>query len=179
MENINTSPIEKNFCAACSIETLSNDTFCKNCGYPLKGTEQEQGNFIAQMTVNEIDMSEYRQKIKKAGNSLYYVAASLALGMLLAANKMEDHSAMVTMLIMGLIVCGIFVFLGGWSRNKPFAAIVSGICLYAILVVLDAIADPTTLFRGIIFKIFIIICLVNGIRAALDAEKMKKETHLS
>lgn len=180
MENIiaNTDTAENIFCAACHQQTTTDFTFCNNCGYPLKGTEEEQQNFMTQLTVNQIDLEEYHNKIKKGRNSLYYVAVAFAVGTLLEIAQASDQSLKVAMLIVCLIVCSIFVFLAIWSKRKPLAALVSGSALYGILIASSAIVDPLSLFKGIILKIIVIVCLINGIRAALDAEKMKKETHL-
>lgn len=166
------------YCDACHVAVNTADTFCNNCGYPLKGTEQEQGNFIAHLTVNEIELSDLKAKIKKGGDSLYYVAAAFGLGVLVSAFASQDDEGWLATLIIGLIICGIFVFLGSYARKKPFAALVSGISLYLIITILIGILDPVTLFRGFIFKIIIIILLINGLRAALAAEKIMKETHL-
>ena len=181
MENTTTIPVSAQLtaCRACHIDVTTDDAFCNNCGYPLKGSEEEQKNFIAQLTVNEIDLVEYHEKIKKGGNSLFWVAGAFALGLIIDLAKDHENSNVVASLIVGLIICGLFVFLGGWSRKKPFAALISGACLYAVIVILNAIINPISLIQGIIFKIAIVVCLVNGIRAAMDAEKIKKETHLS
>lgn len=180
MENAIIAPAnEHTLCDACHANITTEDTFCNNCGYPLKGTEQEQKDFITQLTVNEIDLADYKEQIKKGGNSLYYVAGAVALGTIVAAATETDQEAIVPTAIIMLIVCGIFVFLGSWARKKPFAALVTGSVLYALIVIGDAVVDPTTIIKGIVFKIFIVVYLYKGLTAALAAEKIKKETHLT
>lgn len=179
MENTITPAIQNVQCPACYNNSTTEDAFCNNCSYPFKGTEQEQKNFMTQLAVNEIDLADYNAKIKKGGTSLYYVAGAFAIGTLLEIAREPDHSQIVASLIGGLIICGIFVFLAGWSRRKPFAAMISGACLFGVIVLIAAISNPLTIFSGIILKIFVVGCLVNGIRAAMDAEKLKKETHLN
>jgi hypothetical protein len=178
MENSFTPILTTDLCASCSVKISTEDTFCNNCGYPLKGTEQEQKDFLTQVAINEIDMADYQNKIKQGGTSLYYVAGVFALGTLVDLYQTRDQENLPVIMIIDLIIVGIFVFLGGWSRKKPFAAMVSGICLYGIVILLTVIGDPVNIVRGIIFKIIIISLLVKGIRAAMDIEKMKKETHL-
>lgn len=82
-------------------------------------------------------------------------------------------------IILDLIVCAAFIFLGAWSKRKPFAALVSGISLYGIVIILQVVDDPMNIVRGILIKVFIIACLIDGIRAAIAAEKIQKETHLT
>ena len=167
-------------CKACDIDVTADDAFCNACGYPLQGTEQEQKDFMAEKINREFDIAEHQQLMEKGGNSLYWVAGAFGLGVLLTAGtKSKDDPDFAAILIVGLILCGIFVFLGSWSKRKPFAAMVSGISLYAIVIILNLIADPATIFSGIILKIFIIAYLIKGIRAAINHDKMIKEGHLS
>lgn len=179
MENTIAPAIENVQCPACYNNATTEDAFCNNCSYPFKGTEQDQKNFMSQLAVNEIDLADYNAKIKQGGTSLYYVAGVFGLSTLVDLYQSRGSENLVAIMIIDLIIVGIFIFLGGWSRKKPFAAMVTGMCLYGIVILLTVIGDPVNLLRGIIFKIAIISLLVKGIRATMDAEKLKKETHLS
>ncbi len=78
-----------------------------------------------------------------------------------------------------VVLITLFVFLGFFSRKKPLAGIVSGLCLYVIVQAINAITSPVTLFSGIIVKILIIGYLVNGIKSAIEIEKFKKEHNIA
>jgi hypothetical protein len=45
---------------------------------------------------------------------------------------------------------------------------------YAALLLIDAVYEPMSLFKGIIVKIFIIIYLVRGLGDAKDAQRWKE-----
>jgi hypothetical protein len=82
------------------------------------------------------------------------------------------------MLLTNLILAFVFLALGGYAHKKPLACIVSGLCLYVIVIILNAIADPATIARGALVKILIIGYLVKGIKSAIEIEKIKKEHNI-
>lgn len=57
-----------------------------------------------------------------------------------------------------------------WARKAPFPAMVTGLCVYLAVIVLNAAIDPKTLVQGIIIKIFFIGAMVSGIKA-ITAER--------
>jgi hypothetical protein len=162
-------------CYACSAEVVNDDVFCVKCGYPLQGTEQEQRYFLAGREAKEIDLSAANKKIRRASIALYVVAGLTAVfGVALAAmNKNPD--ARNSLIITNLILAAIYGGLGFWCNRKPLAAIIAGSALYALILILNAIINPLTIVSGIIFKIVIIGFFVRGIKAAIEAEKLKKE----
>ncbi|MGC3970787.1 MAG: hypothetical protein QM775_26670 [Pirellulales bacterium] len=64
-------------------------------------------------------------------------------------------------------IAGAFWALALWSRKSPLPASIVGLVLYVSLHVLDAVVDPTTIAKGFIMKIFIIVLLVQAIQAGL------------
>jgi hypothetical protein len=65
------------------------------------------------------------------------------------------------------LVAGIMLGLFFWARRSPFPAMLTGLCVYLVLVVINAIVDPTTLLQGVLWKVLIIGTLVGGMNAAL------------
>lgn len=166
-------------CSICYKDVATDDAFCQNCGYPLQGSEQEQKNFRLQHDFKSIDVNMYNEKVRKAGNSLYWLAGIFVVSGLVFYFTNQEAEGAIAALVIYLILAMLFLGLGGYSRKKPLACIVSGLALYAILVILNAIADPVSIVRGIIFKIAIIGLLINGLKSALEVEKLKKEGGLS
>ncbi|MEO6523466.1 MAG: hypothetical protein ABIN91_17410 [Mucilaginibacter sp.] len=178
-DNLSIPATKASFCSSCYTKVNEADAYCDNCGYPLKGTEIEQQNFITNRNVKEIDLEDYNKKIKSAGNALYWVAIACVLsGIILYATAAVDAEQKFATLITNLILAIIFIALGVWSRKKPFAALVSGACLYAIILILNAIQNPLSIISGIIIKIIIIGAFIKGIRSAIEAEKIKKELNI-
>lgn len=172
MENPNDS-----LCNSCYKPFTLSDTFCNNCGFPLQGTKEEKDSHIANRTVKEIDLIELQRSVESACNSLYWIAGFIGLSTVvtyfIAAS--EDQ---FTLLIMNVILVGAFLGFAVLGKTRPTAAMISGLSLYLIIQVLNLIADPATIFSGIIFKIGIIFYLIKGIKAVLEADKIKKELNI-
>jgi len=173
---------ELNLCGCCYKPVNIDDTFCEACGYPLKGSEFEQKEFIATRNIKESDLETANEKIKKASNVLYWIAGATAVvGLLLfmiAYVKDGDNSEQVATLIVNLVLAIIYLALASWSSKKPFAAIVSGFSLYIIVIILSAIANPVTIAQGIIIKCIFIGYFIKGIKSAMEAEDLKKELNI-
>jgi hypothetical protein len=117
--------------------------------------------------------------VRKAGNVFYWLSGIFFVsGLILYFAKNDDPSSFAA-LITNLILSMVFLALGGYSKKKPLACIISGLCLYTILLVLDAIVDPVSIVRGIFLKIVIIGFLIKGLKSAIEIEKIKKENHIS
>ena len=65
-------------CAACFNQVNENDTFCTSCGYPLKGSEEEQKNFIMEKNTKEIYLEEENRQIKKSGYFFHHSTLAAA-----------------------------------------------------------------------------------------------------
>jgi hypothetical protein len=164
-------------CNAC-YKHVSDAAFCDNCGYPLKGSEQEQEYFMSIRNAKEIDLDAANKVIKRAGNSLYWVAGATVLTGILFYFTNPNDEVKLDMLIVNLILAGIYAGLGAWSQKKPLAAIISGFALYAIVLLLNAITTPASIASGIIIKILFIGYFIKGIKSAIEAEKIKKELNI-
>ena len=55
-----------------------------------------------------------------------------------------------------------------WARRSAFPAMVTGLCVYLAVVALNGVLDPSTLTRGIIFKLVFIVAITAGIKPALE-----------
>jgi hypothetical protein len=172
------TPAAALLCNACFNHVNSDDTFCDNCGFPLKGSEQEQNNFIYNRNSKEIDLEDANKKIEKAGNILFWIAGATVLTGFIFYFIQKGTEGAVSLLIVNLILGLIYTALGGWSKKKPMAAIISGFALYVIILLLNAFTDPATIVSGIIIKIFFIGCFIKGIKSAIEAEKIKKELNI-
>ena len=83
------------------------------------------------------------------------------------------------MVITNAILVAAFVGLGFWARTKPVGALISGLSLYLIIHLLNAIVEPMSILSGIIAKVLIIGYLIKGIRSVLEADKIKKELNIN
>jgi hypothetical protein len=179
MEDVKSAQVQQILsCKVCSTTVDVTDAFCNNCGYPLKGTDQEQRNFISFREAKEIDLNEATKKIRRASIALYVVAGTTVLSGLAMAAVNKNPELRNSLLITNLILAIIYGGLGFWCNRKPLAAIISGSALYAIVLILNAIVSPITIITGLIFKIVIIGFFVRGIKSAIEAEKLQKELNV-
>jgi len=166
-------------CAACDTAVLNDDIYCNNCGYPLKGSEQEQKSFILKREWAGIDIASFSKRLKSAANKLYYLAGVFVLYGIIVFFLKKDEEDVLAYVLPNLILAVMFFALGGYSMKKPLACMVSGLCLYAIVLILNFIANPAKIASGIIFKIVIIGYLIKGIKSAIEIEKIKKEHNIA
>ncbi|MBV8390129.1 MAG: zinc ribbon domain-containing protein [Mucilaginibacter sp.] len=165
-------------CASCFNQINQDDAFCTSCGYPLKGSEEEQKNFIMEKNTKEIYLEEENRQIKKSGYALYYIAAATFLSGLILYGTSKNPEIKSTLLLVNTVLAVIYAALGFWSKWKPLAAIISGSALYALVFILNAVTSPLTIFSGIILKIFIVVNFVRGIQSAIRADKLRKDLNI-
>jgi len=67
------------------------------------------------------------------------------------------------------------VVLGFWTKKKPYYAIICALILYGIFIILNAVVDITSIYKGIIFKIAVIVFLIKGLKDAKAAQEMKEQ----
>ncbi len=165
-------------CKSCFVKVNDIDQFCQTCGFPLKGTEEEQGQFFYNRNYQQMEIDGLTQKVKSARNTLFVLSGFFLLFGLgyFAINSRDENVSAI--LITNAIVAVIFLLLGWWAPKKPLASIISGMVLYIIIILMSAIDDPVTLVKGIIVKIVIISYLVKGLMSAMEAEKIRKQYNL-
>jgi len=165
-------------CKCCFEKTNLVDQFCQKCGFPLKGTNAEQQIFMYRRSFKKLELNGYDKKIKSAGTTLYVLAGIFMLyGLVYFFADSKSNTASAMLITYGLVAI-IFLLLGAWSGKKPVASIISGMVLYISLQLISAVSDPTSLFKGIIFKIIIISYLIKGLLSGLEAEKIKKQHNI-
>ncbi len=174
-EIVNSESKNAPHCSSCFSPTDNLDFFCPVCGYPLKATEEVQNEFLRERSFKQAQLNELNKKVKNAGNTLY-VLAVIFFGFGLITFFMNRESDQSTgLLIVNGIVGLIFIGLGYGSQKKPLVAIISGMVLFGLIQLLAIFEDPSTIFKGLLFKIIIIGYLIKGLNSALAAEKIKTE----
>lgn len=132
--------------------------------------EAQKAKAIAQQ-IMERSRNEQAQKHVKASRTTLFVLALLffAYAILYGGGVIADD---IFSLVFYFAIGVIYIGLGIWAHTSPKAASIFGLALYILVVALIALADPTTLYKGILIKIIIIIYLMRGIT---EANKIPKE----
>ncbi|OIQ64331.1 hypothetical protein GALL_541180 [mine drainage metagenome] len=170
-------------CDACFKEIENDNVFCANCGYPLRGTKAEQVAFIKNQNQADFDADELKnrinKRIKKAGNTLFWLAGVFFLCAAIAFFVLKDNPEVLAVVIPYIVLGVVFLLLGDYSKKKTLACLISGLCLYIIVQAIDLVQNPHfNLFSFIIIAI-IITFLTLGVKSAFEIEKIKKENNIS
>ena len=115
----------------------------------------------------------YDKHVRRARNTIFVVAAVQFIFGFIIGFAGPEESKWITVGIM-TIIAAIFAGLGFWANKKPYHAILVALILFSFLILLDAISDPALMLRGIIFKIFIIVYLVIGLKNARETLRLKQ-----
>jgi hypothetical protein len=140
-------------------------------------TEQvPENNAETIFSEEEFSMQGYDKHIRQARNAIFFAAGVLGLNLLILAITAPDSYEYLWLdfVIWGLFIAG-FIALGLWTKKKPYYAIIGALILYSVFIILNAVIDISTLPKGIIFKVIIIVLLIKGINDARDAQQMKKQ----
>lgn len=124
---------------------------------------------------DEFSIQGYDKHIRQARNAIFTVAVLLVINLVILGFTIPDEYEYlwIDILIWGVFIAG-FVFLGFWTKKKPYYAIIGAICLYAFFIALNAYFDISTLFKGIILKVIVLVLLFKGINDAREAQALQK-----
>ena len=159
MENSTTNSIP---CSHCQKEVEVADIFCGHCGYPQNGTQEQQSKFYGQLAIKNARNEDAHDKVKSARNTLFVLSGIIAV---FGFVQYLNHQDIVTLGIdFGISL--IFLGLAFWTESKPLMAVLIGLLLYLTMIVINAIIEPISLFKGIIWKVIIISFLGKGLYSA-------------
>jgi len=161
--------IPEKICSHCSASLELNQKFCTGCGYPEEGTEKEKAVFHADRVMAHTKSKDAPKLIRQARNTLFFIAGLTFLYGIFIFFSQDDSFTLIAAALMAVI----YLILGFWSQQKPLVALVLALLLYATNIVLNAILDPVTIYKGIIMKVIIIVFLAKGINSALHLRKSK------
>ncbi len=171
-------------CQACSAPLESGAVFCARCGAPVAAHVREVPSrarkaskwLLAMSIVFVLFGTGYGLYVRSQAEDAREVLATRADSDILTVDgkqwtvadlrKQIDREVWFTFganYFLALVMLGLFF----WSRKAPFPAMVTGLCVYLAVIVLNAVLDPKTLYQGILIKALFISAMIAGIKAAL------------
>jgi hypothetical protein len=154
-------------CKMCETHVNADSIFCTNCGYPEHGTDKDVAIFHAHNAMEKNKNIDADRRVKSARNTLYVMAGiSFVFGLILFFNDQD-----VNALVADLMLCIIYLCLAYWSKQKPVMALLLGLLLFLTTIILSALFDPSTILKGLLWKILIIVYLGKGIYSASAVKK--------
>ncbi|MEO7311252.1 MAG: hypothetical protein ABIX01_12695 [Chitinophagaceae bacterium] len=121
----------------------------------------------------EFSLEGYDKSIKNARIALFVVGGVQLIAGIVVGSIQGGDIAMYS-IIVAVVVAAIFIGLGFWTKSKPYTAILIGLILYVALVLLDVVIDPSSIGKGIILKVLVIVYLAKSLGDAKEAQEMKK-----
>ena len=127
---------------------------------------------------------ELQKNLKKAKNALLTVAIiQTVFGLIIygvaQSNLPPGRSFPPVLLITLFGIAALFYGLYFWARRNPLPAAIVGLTLFVTLHLIDAIADPTQLARGIIMKVIIVAMLVQAIQAGIKYKRLLPQLQIA
>lgn len=167
---------EKSHCPSCYKVYLASNrpNNCYDCDFPFTATEKEKSVHIGKNLVKKNIINDASSAAKKASNLLFILAAIFLISTAIGEFSSPNGLALMDLIVyLWLIVC--FIFCGAFLSKSPI--VFSTIPLIALLIVyaLQFLADPGSIFKGIILKIVSISLLIYSISKNWEAEKLKKK----
>ena len=136
----------------------------------IRAEQNEQTIFDEKELLN----SDYNKHVNQARNTMFIIAGVQILSGLISTFRVTPD-ALIYVWAEVLIIAAVFVVLGLWTKKKPYSAIIGALILYALFIILNAVIDINSIYKGILFKIMIIVFLVKGINDAREAQRMQDE----
>lgn len=163
-------------CPHCGAANSPDGAFCESCGKALPTLTTggprvvPTAGYAASAAGRAIQSEELKAQAKKAAGALLAVAILQAvMGTLLVtvAGRRKDMAGLdLTLVYFTVYGVGVVFFaLYLWARKNPFPAAIAGLVVYVTVHLLDAVADPSALTRGILVKVIVIVILVRAIQA--------------
>ena len=153
-------------CYCCKSEGNISDSFYGTCGYPLKGTPEEQKEFSTDYSANRYEKEITEKRVREARNVLFIIAAYTVIQGFIQYYKQASGM----LLMINLIMVGTYAGLAFWARHKAFAAIFTGLLIYLSVIILNAVFVNMSTLSGIILKIIFIGAFI---KASYGAYKYK------
>jgi hypothetical protein len=162
-------------CQCCFEKINPADQFCKNCGFPIHGTQEQQNKFIYERGYKKMQVNELTNKASKASLTFYIISGiTLLSGLVMFFADLQNENG-AGILIINAVIAILFLLLGVWSNKKPVGAIICGLSLYGVIILLQAVSGQ---FGGIVIKVLIIAGLIRALLNALEAERIKKQHNI-
>lgn len=176
-------------CPHCGGNNPSSASFCTTCGKALPSATPAGPRVVSAKDVattsagKSLQTDLLKKESRKAAGALLAVAILQAVfgtfivvlaasGERAIANIELSPAVFITVYGIAVLFFGLFL----WARKNPLPAAIVGLVLFISVHLLDAVADPSAIVRGIIIKIIVIVVLIKAIQAGARHRQILKES---
>jgi len=172
-------------CPHCSADNEMDSAFCASCGKALPSAQPTSPRIIGVVERPStapglaLRSDELQRQLKKAAGALLAVAilqCVFGTVLVLASSSLDDTADVplaatyASVLVLGAVFFALYI----WARRNPLPAAICGLVVFVTLHLIDALVDPTTIVRGIIIKVIIIVVLARAISAGVRYRRMQQ-----
>ncbi|HYE31895.1 MAG TPA: zinc ribbon domain-containing protein [Methylomirabilota bacterium] len=165
-------------CPHCGAQNDSLAAFCGACGKALPDSRASGPRLVTaelpdSNAARQLVGEELKAHVKKAKGALLAVAIIQTIFALIffpVARSNPEIASFVPFVV--LAIAAIYWALFVWAGHNPLPAAIVGLVLYVTIHLLDAIADPSQLARGILIKILIVVALSRAINAGIKYRRL-------
>jgi hypothetical protein len=148
-------------------------TNCFNCRQPLQTAQTgPTGRPLLEMHdySHETEAAALHQQASKAAGAMLLVAlvqflAGAIFYFVPDRRFVDSQQSFVTGFVLGIGVLYLLFYF--WALAQPLPAAFTGLTIYLLMLVADTIYDPSSLWRGIVVKIVVVLMLWRAIAAAM------------
>jgi len=162
--------MNKLFCPNCYSEFDLAPDYC-TCGYPLKGSEREEYEFMSAIGKKNKIIQEGVDSAISSRNILFLMGG---LGLMLALIFSFMPEADITLILLSVAYSLVMIGLGFYSYREPFFAPLIGFFVLLLAIIISFIIDQDFMLKGIAVRIGIIIAFIFGLVKIKRSENLKK-----
>ncbi|MDJ0720749.1 MAG: hypothetical protein QNJ04_03925 [Desulfobacterales bacterium] len=187
------APVDMKSCPHCSKQIPAADLYCAFCGEEIKALSPEEqkkikkaANWILALSILFIVFGTivgfvHNKAAEKAKQNLTQFEDSAVLDEPINGKqytvgelKTEIDQEVLWLFLTNYFLAAVMFGLYLWARKAPFPAMLTALCVYLAVIVLNAIVDPLSIAQGVVIKVIFIAALIAGIKSSLATRKIAR-----
>ena len=127
---------------------------------------------IKNINLTKIELNEAIHHVRQGRGAFIALIVLPLLALLILLANDPDFETMLGQIIQTGFLVVVYVSCLFGIRYNAKASLIIGFTIYALLIILDGLLDPRSLFEGILIKFFILFFMARGILAAFNIDKL-------
>ena len=121
-----------------------------------------------------LDTKRYEKSLKNARIYLYIIAALQVVVGIYQYSQATDTETAIFLGGIPIALGLLFLVYAFWSYKKPVVAFMTALVTFVAAHLITMIDDPTSIYKGIILKVLVVVALVKAYKDAREVEKLKE-----
>jgi len=174
--------VHRTVCNRCRYVNPSAHSFCTNCGWPVRETQQLLSLYNLRAKHRKDLLNKCQQLIVTARVVLYIIGGLCLSGI---GFLFSENNERYLLFALTIVMAALFVLLGRWSIRKPFTALLVSfvvVITFSTISVFGRLLQALTTTDGlytIILSMIVTYFLLRGIQAAYRADLISEEFEIN